>query len=353
MTNTHNIGFIGGGMISQVAHLPFYTRDKRIKIKSIAEPRPSLRNILATRFKIDEIYDHHSNIINDPSIDTVIIIAPRPATGPLVLQALEAGKTVITEKPAAHTTEQITKQIDAIRHNGQHFHVGYMKRYDAGIKHAKMIFTDLLASECLGTLLHVNFFNYAKHYAHPIPEHVRPSESRTSRFETWPTSPKWLPHSERELFEWHLNSGIHDINLIRHFFGNDIDVAHATKANNNSIITTLINKNILINYNFVSSSLGKWFQGAEFIFEKGRLLLDIPSPMDATKITNIHINSEHAMPSRFLNNQPSQVWCFEAQAEHFKNCILNKLASKTSGKDSKHDHILFENIWSELTKAQK
>ena len=110
-----SIGVIGGGMISQIAHLPFYLQNPRVELVALSETRPSLVRHLKAHFGLANIVADYREVLENPDISTVLIVAPRPVTAPLVQEALEAGKNVITEKPMAHTVDQARKQISAAR----------------------------------------------------------------------------------------------------------------------------------------------------------------------------------------------------------------------------------------------
>src|SRR4051812_29364565 len=97
------IGVIGGGMISQVAHLPFYLADPRCDVVAIAESRPSLVQALGAQYPTTRVVRYHREILDDPRIAAVVIVGPRPSMAPLALEALQAGKHVMMEKPMAHT----------------------------------------------------------------------------------------------------------------------------------------------------------------------------------------------------------------------------------------------------------
>src|SRR4051812_23133248 len=97
------IGFVGGGMIAQIGHLPFYLKDPRCDVAGITETRPSLMDALAQQFGATRIVKDHKALLADPGIKAVVISVPRAATGPLTLEALEAGKHVMAEKPMAHS----------------------------------------------------------------------------------------------------------------------------------------------------------------------------------------------------------------------------------------------------------
>src|SRR5262245_59918394 len=113
------IGIVGGGMISQIGHLPFYLADPRCEVVRIAESRPSLVEALQAKLGPDRVTPDHLTVLTDRSIDAVIISVPRPATGPLTEAALKAGKHVMTEKPMAHTAAQAKRLVEAGNSSGK------------------------------------------------------------------------------------------------------------------------------------------------------------------------------------------------------------------------------------------
>src|SRR4051794_18066127 len=176
------IGVIGGGMISQVAHLPFYFADQRCEVAAIAESRPSLVQALAQQYPTAHIVSHHREILDDTGIDAVVIVAPRPSMAPLALAALEAGKHVMMEKPMAHTAAQAAQLVAAADAAKVMLAIGFMKRCDPGVVAARRVFAELQTSQRLGKLLLARFYDFSRSYAVPPPAHTRPRESRTERF---------------------------------------------------------------------------------------------------------------------------------------------------------------------------
>ena len=196
------IGILGGGMMSQIGHLPFYLDDRRCELVRLAESRPSLIEALRKQIGPGRIVADHRALFDDASIDAIVVSAPRPATGPLTLAALESGKHVMAEKPMAHTVNQARRLVDAAARRGLVYAVGFMKRYDPGVQAAKSLFDEVLRDNRLGRLLFARFFDYSNAYAVPPPAHTRPRESRTVRFETWPMHPDWLPERYHGIYPW-------------------------------------------------------------------------------------------------------------------------------------------------------
>ncbi len=339
------IGIIGGGMIAQIAHLPFYLSDSRCRVAAVAEFRPSLVAALTGAVGNAAIVADHDALLKDSAIDAVVISMPRSATGPITLAALEAGKHVMTEKPMAHTVEQAERLVGAGRARDLIYAVGYMKRYDPGIEAARQAFGSLLETQALGPLLFANFYDYSRNYAHPPPRHVRPAESREVRFETWPLWPEWIAEPHRDAYAWFMNHGSHDVNLMSYFLGHDLTVADAgLLPHQGGLRVSLRSGDIPVSLIVAKADTGRWIEGAEFLFENGRLAIAVPSPMDREAVTRMVIETEtDGHPAQHI--EVGQGWSFARQAKGFVDCLLGEATPATDGETGRRDLALCEAIW--------
>jgi predicted dehydrogenase len=338
------IGIVGGGMISQIAHLPFYLADSRCEVGAVAESRPSLVRHLREAFKVTRVMDEPGELYADPSISAVVIIAPRPASGPLALAALQAGKDVLVEKPLAHTAPQAQRLVDAAAASKRLLGVAFMKRYDPGVQTARAEFLRLTQTRELGALLLARFYDYARDYAHPPPPHKRPEESRKRRFDTWPTAPDWLPAERAEGYAWFMNAASHDINLMRFFFPTGLTLSHAAAPGRGALTATFAHADTPVVFELAKSASGAWLQGAEFVFEKGRLRLALPSPMATDKSSRVTLN-ENAAAAGERELAVENEWSFERQAHEFVGDLLRRRQPLTSGADALEDLHVIEAIW--------
>jgi predicted dehydrogenase len=337
------IGILGGGMISQIAHLPFYRSDPRCDLVAISESRPSLVAALTPLVGADRIFADHRELLAHPDIDAVVISTPRPATGPLTLMALEAGKHVLAEKPMAHTVEQAQRLVDEAAARKLVYAIGFMKRYDPGVRTAKALFETVRRDDNLGPLLLARFYDYSNAYAMAPPAHVRPQESRTIRFPTWPLYPDWLPERFRAAYSWFLNAGSHDINLLRYFFSDSLEVGFAN-AHDDWLIATMHGETSPIELAVAKVEAGRWLEGAEFLFKRGRIRLTIPSPMAVGAVAELILDD----PARGISaaRQPVENgWSFAHQARDFVDALLGKSKPSTEGSDGLADLDLTERIW--------
>jgi len=338
------IGIVGGGMISQIAHLPFYLSDSRCEVRAVAESRPSLVRHLRAAFRIDRVVDDPRELYADPAISAVVIIAPRPASGPLALAALQAGKDVMVEKPMAHTVAQAEQLVEAAAATKRLLGVAFMKRHDPGVRAARDELRRLLESRELGELMLARFYDYARDYAHPPPPHKRPEESRAERFETWPTAPEWLPAARAEEYAWFMNAASHDVNLMHYFLPSGLQLLHANAPGNGALTATFAHGAAPVVFELAKSASGAWLQGAEFVFEKGRLRVELPSPMAADQAARVTLN-ENAAQAATRDIAFESAWSFERQARAFVGDLVERRQPLTAGADALQDLRLIEAMW--------
>jgi predicted dehydrogenase len=345
------IGIIGGGMISQVAHLPFYFADPRCEVAAIAESRHSLVQALAPQYPAARIVPHHREILQDPRIAAVVIVAPRPSMAPLALEALRAGKHVMMEKPMAHTAAQAAELVAAAVAAKVMLAVGFMKRHDPGIVAARHIFAELQAGPRLGRLLLARFYDFSRSYAVPPPAHTRPLESRAERFVEWPLGPEWLAESHRETFAWYVNAASHDLNLVNFFFS-EVDVVSAFSPSAGAVLATLAAGDIPIALEVSKSAVGVWREGIELLYENGRLAVAIPSPMAKDQCARV-VLEENVEGARRTVVETGSGWAFERQATAFIDVLSGGgSGSMTSGADGLRDLELCERIWRRIQESR-
>ncbi|MGH8874035.1 MAG: Gfo/Idh/MocA family protein [Acidimicrobiia bacterium] len=71
-------------------------------------------------------------LLSDPAVEGVLVTTPNDAHKPVILEALDAGKAVYTDKPIAHTLEDAVEIARAVERTGQAFAVGHSARRLAG-----------------------------------------------------------------------------------------------------------------------------------------------------------------------------------------------------------------------------
>ncbi|MDR1570295.1 MAG: Gfo/Idh/MocA family oxidoreductase [Oscillospiraceae bacterium] len=93
-------------------------------------------------------YDSLRQFLADDSFELVLVATPNDAHCRLVLDALDAGKHVVCEKPVTLTLRDIDRMIETAQKNDRIFTVHQNRRWDKDFRIAR----DVLASETLGNV---------------------------------------------------------------------------------------------------------------------------------------------------------------------------------------------------------
>ena len=100
MNKTVKVGIVGAGFAAAF-HLRSYRQVQGIPVEvaAIVDINKARAADLANRFDISKCYDDYRYLLDDSSIQVVDLVVPNALHLPMVLQAAEANKDIICEKP--------------------------------------------------------------------------------------------------------------------------------------------------------------------------------------------------------------------------------------------------------------
>ena len=100
MSQPVRVGIIGAGFAGSF-HLRSYRQVQGVPVEvtAIAGKTKTRAENLAKRYNVPDFYDDYRYILDDPSIQVVDLVVPNALHLPLVLEAAQAGKHIICEKP--------------------------------------------------------------------------------------------------------------------------------------------------------------------------------------------------------------------------------------------------------------
>src|SRR6516162_7929598 len=93
-------GYWGPNLVRNFAELP------GVQVAAVSDLRPERLALVKNRYPSVETMADHRGILADPGIDAVAIATPVSTHYDLALQALQADKHVLVEKPLASRSEQ-------------------------------------------------------------------------------------------------------------------------------------------------------------------------------------------------------------------------------------------------------
>ena len=135
---TIRMGVIGAGGISDV-HLKALTAHDRVKVACIADPSREARERQAARYGVERSVADYREMLDDPALDAVDVAAPHFLHCPMTLEALDAGKHVICEKPIGLDLEEADAMIRAAARSAGRLLIKQYQRYAPHHREAKAI----------------------------------------------------------------------------------------------------------------------------------------------------------------------------------------------------------------------
>jgi predicted dehydrogenase len=142
-------GFIGAG---QIAH---YAADAvrshpNAKLVAIQDLSPERLKTLQKKHSLEYAHEKVEDLLANQSVDAVYIAVPNKFHIPLTLQALEAGKHVLLEKPFAMNAGEAAKAIAVAEKSGLILNLGMNQRFTADSQKIKQ----LVEQGVLGEIYH-------------------------------------------------------------------------------------------------------------------------------------------------------------------------------------------------------
>jgi predicted dehydrogenase len=112
------VGIIGSGFEADIHAAAFRITPEEAEVAAVASPTEGHAAALAARYGIPRVYRDYREMLRDPAIEMVTITAPNRLHCRMTVEAAEAGKHVVCEKPLAMTLEEADEMIAACRRHG-------------------------------------------------------------------------------------------------------------------------------------------------------------------------------------------------------------------------------------------
>ena len=132
------IGIIGSGNFTSSTILPNLKKLKA-DIKYIASSGGLSSTIMAKRHAIGNSTSNYKKILNDSDVDLVFITTQHNMHAPMVLETLQAGKSVFVEKPLALTEIELEAIVSEYKNQNVSVSVGFNRRFAPLAKNMKKL----------------------------------------------------------------------------------------------------------------------------------------------------------------------------------------------------------------------
>lgn len=136
MAQTLNIGLLGAGRIGRVHAQNLAYRLPQARLVGVADVVLSAAEQVAGEYGIPA-YDDPRRLLEDPSVEAVVICTSTDTHAALIEAAAQAGKHIFCEKPIALDLAAIDRALAVVKAAGVKLQIGFNRRFDPSFQRVR------------------------------------------------------------------------------------------------------------------------------------------------------------------------------------------------------------------------
>jgi len=195
------IGFIGCGGIARARHVPELAENANTELSAFCDVIPDRAQYLADLYG-GNIYTDYREVLKRGDIDAIFVLCRNDMHAVITIDALNASKHVMCEKPMAATEEQCKQMIKAAEMNKRLLMIGHNQR---------LLPAHIKAREIIKSGEYGKVISFRTTFGHTGCENFSIDGSAT-----------WLFKKEPAVFGTLADLGVHKADLIRYLLGENI-----------------------------------------------------------------------------------------------------------------------------------
>lgn len=188
------IGIIGCGQIAKIRHVPELAKSEHAELAGFYDYIPEHAEVLAKQYG-GKVYEHYEDMLEDDTIDGVVICTSNDSHGKISVEALKQNKYVLCEKPMCMSLEEAKMVVDADKESKAFYMAAHNQRFTLAHKKAK----EILKSGQMGRVL-----SFRCTLAHTGPENFSVNRSTST----------WYLNKKSSGFGCITDLGIHKCDVI-------------------------------------------------------------------------------------------------------------------------------------------
>ena len=128
---TVKVGIIGCGGIANGKHMPALKNVGNVEMVAFCDIIVERAEKAAKEYGVPgaKVYEDYKELLKDESIEVIHVCTPNRSHSFITVDALEAGKHVMCEKPMAINSVEAKKMLDAAKRTGKKLTIGYQSRF--------------------------------------------------------------------------------------------------------------------------------------------------------------------------------------------------------------------------------
>jgi polar amino acid transport system substrate-binding protein len=135
------VGLVGAGAYARGVLLPQF-KAAGAEFRAVATASGVTAKDVGERYNFAALASGADAVIDDPSVNLVVIATRHDSHAELVRRALERGKYVFVEKPLALNDEELDSVLEAASHSRAKLAVGFNRRFSPHARAAREFFSD-------------------------------------------------------------------------------------------------------------------------------------------------------------------------------------------------------------------
>ncbi len=334
------LGFVGVGGMGQAAHLHHYAINGDCEIAAIAEIRPKLRTAVASRWGIAKSYPSHREMLAAEQLDALVAIQPFGLHGQLIPELLAYGRPVLTEKPIARSSEAAERIIAAEAATpGARLCVAYHKRSDPATMWVKERMQALAASKELGRLRYIRITMPPGDWiANGFALNVSADDPGFHSQVAWDAPPAGFSAEDAKAHEGFVNYYIHQVNLLRHLFGESYRVAYADPSGVALHVQSTSGVAGVLEMAPWSNTI-EWQESALVCYEKGWIRLRLFAPLTSGRAGEVEVCEDRGAAATPVTLRPAMPWvaAMQNQAANFLKAVRGEATPLCGAADARAD----------------
>ena len=135
-----SVGLIGSGGFAKAMHLPNFKKFPDLySISAVCDLDGNNAKQTAKKFGVKYCTTNYKEILDDKSIDMVMITLPHNLHAKIAIEAAKRGKAVFSEKPMALNEKELRELVDVLKETKTPYLVGFNRRFSPFAKKIKEV----------------------------------------------------------------------------------------------------------------------------------------------------------------------------------------------------------------------
>jgi len=194
------VAVVGCGSIARYRHLPEYAANDQVELVAVCDIVEDRAKEMAEQYGA-KAYTDYKTMLAEADVDVVSVCTPNYLHAPVSIDALNAGKHVLCEKPMATSEEDALAMIEAAKNNNKKLMIAHNQRFVPSHEKAR----ELIENGEVGKI-----YGFRTAFGHPGPE-------------GWSIDGKdsWFFRKEEAFIGAMGDLGVHKTDLMRYLLGEE------------------------------------------------------------------------------------------------------------------------------------